>query len=135
MKSIDIKKWNPWNWFRHEGEEKARSLPVQRNAQGAAGSAASSLFPHDALWNMHREVDRLFDNVFSHFHMPRLWDGGAESMLLKPNVDIKETKKRYEITVEVPGVSEDDVKLELSGGALTVSGEKKHEKAEEDEGY
>lgn len=54
---------------------------------------------------------------------------------MKPNVDIKEGKKDYTISVEVPGVEEGDVKLELADGALTISGEKKHEKEDKDENY
>jgi HSP20 family protein len=86
------------------------------------------------LGDFHREVDRLFDNVFSQFgrSLPRLFEGNA---LLKPDVNIKETKKTYDITVDVPGVDESDVKLELVNGTLTVSGEKKHEKAKEGENY
>lgn len=125
---MNIQKWNPWNWFRHENEGKPASVPVQRERGGIG----------DPLWNMHREIDRLFDGVFLPFagSLPRLAEGyGGMNGLLKPNLDIKETKKEYQISVEVPGVDENDIKLELVGGALTIKGEKKHEKKHEDESY
>lgn len=45
-----------------------------------------------------------------------------------PSLDIATKEKEYVITVEVPGVDEKDVKLELTpDGTLTVSGEKHKE--------
>lgn len=126
---MNIRKWNPWNWFKHENEGKS-SVPVHRE-HATAG---------DPLWNMHREVDRLFDSVFPALGagLPRLLESGgygAGTGILKPSLDIKETKKEYQISVEVPGVEENDIKLELADGALTIKGEKKHEKKHEDENY
>jgi HSP20 family protein len=85
----------------------------------------------------------LFEGVFSSIgagHLTRLLNEGSvfgnlSGTLLKPNVDIKESKKTYTITVEVPGVEENDITLELTNGALTISGDKKHEKEEKDEHY
>ena len=125
--SINIKKLNPWNWLRHEGG-KAANVPVRRE---------SSAMLSDPFWNMHREVDRLFDSVFSQLGgWPASFDvrnPGAGPM--KPNLDIKETKKDYQIAVEIPGVEEKDVELELSNGLLTIKGEKKHEEKQEDDNY
>lgn len=135
--NIDIKKLNPWNWFKHEDESASRSVAVQRGTHPSGAGRLPSLFATDSLWNMHREVDRLFDSVFSQFGagLPRLFGDASGFGMLKPNVDIKETKNDYQITVEVPGVEENDVKLELANGALTIKGEKKHEKAEDGENY
>jgi HSP20 family protein len=130
--SIDVKKWNPWNWFRKEDEhEGGRSITVRRNGQN--GNGLPSLYSGSPLWDLHREMDRLFDNVFQRFntYLPDI----SNSVMLKPSVDIRESKKNYKITVEVPGVEESDVKLEFSDGTLTISGEKKHEKEEKDDNY
>lgn len=43
--------------------------------------------------------------------------------------------KAYTIGVEVPGVEEKDLKLELSGDTLTISGEKRHEAEEKEKNY
>lgn len=130
--SMDIKKWSPWNWFRNEDEQEERSIAVQRDRQNSDGGLPP-LYTGSPLWDLHREVDRFFGNVFQRFNtlLPAVSDG----LMLKPNVDIRENKKSYKITIEVPGVEENDVKLEFSDGMLTVSGEKKHEKEEKDENY
>ena len=84
-------------------------------------------------------MDRWFDDAFRSFGWPlreRAIDPFAddESLLLRPSVDIHEGDKAYRISVEVPGVEEDDLKLEVDGHQLVVSGEKLQESSEGEEG-
>ena len=44
---------------------------------------------------------------------------------LAPKVDVSETDKAYEITVELPGMDDKDVEVNVVGDRLTISGEKK----------
>ncbi len=44
-----------------------------------------------------------------------------------PSVDIHEQENQFLVTMEVPGVNEDDIQISLNNGVLTVQGEKKHE--------
>ncbi len=125
---MDIKRLNPWNWFRHE-EDQARNVPMQRGVPQI----------YSPLMQLHQDIDRMLDSVFRGFGLPSM---GIDSMLsnenslLRPNVDIASTDKEYTITVEVPGVDEKDVKLELSqDGTLTIRGEKKQEKEQKDKNY
>jgi HSP20 family protein len=56
------------------------------------------------------------------------WPYAEAARPLWPSLDILTEDKEYIITVEVPGVDEKDVKLEVSAdGTLTVSGEKHKE--------
>lgn len=51
----------------------------------------------------------------------------------RPAIDVCETDNGYEITAELPGMSEKDFDLTVRNGNLTLSGKKKHEKTEEKE--
>jgi HSP20 family protein len=134
--NINIQKWNPWNWFKHEDEGSSRGVSAENRGSAPSQSNLPTLFTRDSLWNMHREVDRMFDNLFElGGGLPHLFEKASGLGMLRPHVNIKETKKDYQITVEIPGVDESDIKLELTGNALTVKGEKRHEKAQEDENY
>ncbi len=73
--------------------------------------------------NLHREMNRLFDDVFRGFDDSRLW--GVRSAW--PSVDVEETEKEYRVTAELPGLEERDVEVLLQDGLLTVRGEKKLE--------
>lgn len=84
--------------------------------------------------NLHREVDRLFEDFWN--------NGGGSSMLepwsetvLSPLVDETEDEKAYHIEVELPGMDQEDVDVSYSDGLLTISGEKKEEKEEKKKDY
>jgi HSP20 family protein len=132
---MDIKKWIPWNWFNKEEENAGKMVPVKRENTKEHSNALAH-----PLQQFHQEVDRLFDQTFRGFGLsslgfdrplfPNLSDG-----MLKPTLDLGATNKEYTITVEIPGVKEKDVKLEIVNDTLTISGEKKQEKEEKDKNY
>lgn len=75
------------------------------------------------LNSVQRQLDELFTRVGS---------SGSSSMgLWKPTSDIFETDKEYVLRAELPGVSKDNVKVELVGNTLHVSGERSEEKEQE----
>jgi len=48
-----------------------------------------------------------------------------------PEANIAETDKAVEVTVELPGLKPEEVKVELRDGTLWITGEKKEEKEEQ----
>lgn len=91
-----------------------------------------SPFGGDPFMSLHREVNRLFDDVLRGNDMATT--GGAAA-LLSPQVDISETENEIKVKAELPGVSEQDVDVELNDDILTIRGEKKSERKEEKENY
>jgi len=126
---MDIKKFAPWNWFQHETKEPER-MPTRSLAERMAYD-----FP---FFQLHREIDRLFDDAFSGFPSalrgPREWPELA-SIMLTPELDIKETDTNYVLSLEVPGVAKEDVDIRIDGNTLVIHGEKKQETKKEDENY
>jgi HSP20 family protein len=104
-----IKDLIPWN-------NKGREVGFQR---------ASEVHPFLAL---HREMNRMFDDVFRGFDLAPF---GLGSRTLEglgwPQIDIEETDKEVRITAELPGLDEKDISLEIANGVLSISGEKKSE--------
>jgi HSP20 family protein len=124
--AVELKKLAPWNWFRNEESE------------GAASQVARPLarYADNPLLQIHREVDRLFDNMLRGSGIPNLFAGpDTLSGWLRPSVDIAANDKQYTITVEVPGVEESDVALELIEDSLVIRGEKKQERERKDEEF
>ena len=52
-----------------------------------------------------------------------------------PAMDLVETPDHYVLKADLPGVSEDDIKLEVQDNVLTVSGERKSESKDERDGF
>lgn len=90
-----------------------------------------------AEWNplsdFQSEMNSLFDDFFSDFSIAPRW-GGSESQasVFSPSMDLSESKKEVKLSVELPGMDEKDVKVEMQDNAIIISGEKKSEKEEED---
>jgi len=59
---------------------------------------------------------------------------GREGKFL-PEVNMVETEKAVEVTVELPGMKPEDVKVEIRENALWITGEKKEEKEEKDKTF
>lgn len=52
-----------------------------------------------------------------------------------PRVDVQETDKEYLLTVSLPGMRKEDVKISVEDGVLTLSGERKTDKEEKGKGW
>lgn len=52
-----------------------------------------------------------------------------------PRFDVKETRDAYVFTADLPGVTEDDLDVSLTGNRLTVSGKRESERTNEGERY
>jgi len=48
-----------------------------------------------------------------------------------PPLNLAETEQNYTVTLELPGMDEEDIDVELMGNQLLISGERKWEKAKE----
>jgi HSP20 family protein len=78
---------------------------------------------------------RLFDDVFRGFSLPALASAtGADlGSLMMPQMDVRETENELRISVEMPGVSPDEVDIKLDDDLLTIRGEKKLERRDDRE--
>jgi HSP20 family protein len=108
--------------------EKPQSTSVTRSGNG--GGTPSP-------FNLRDQFDRMFDSMMRGWpapwrDAPRLDMGGFD---FAPRVDTAETDTAYEVTAELPGVDEKDIKLSLEGDTLSISGEKKAEREEKKKDY
>jgi HSP20 family protein len=75
---------------------------------------------------------RLFGTVFD---SPAGGNGLAVRRRWVPAIDLVEEGDRYVLRADLPGVGEDDVKIEFEGNVLTVSGERSSQREERRDGY
>lgn len=86
------------------------------------------LLGRDPFLDLHREVNRLFDDSLRSM---REGSSGSAGFVLSPKVDVCQTNDGWEITAELPGVRQEDIDLRLDGDILTISGEKRDERKDD----
>lgn len=69
-----------------------------------------------------------FDRAVSSFMRPAY----NAQVSWQPSCDVTETKDHYLISFDMPGVKKEDIKVEVDGNTLTVSGER-HKEVKKDE--
>lgn len=96
-----------------------RNQLTRRNDKGLGG-----IFDRYAKDFFSPYLEEFEDNGTSSF-------GGTDFM---PKIEVKETKKGYKVSAELPGLKEEDIQLSLERNALVLQGEKHEEKTEDEQG-
>jgi HSP20 family protein len=86
-------------------------------------------------WEPFRDVDDVFDRLFAESmrRWPRVGAATPPPREWAPAADVSETDGEYVIKAELPEVRKEDVSITVQDGVLTLSGERKQEKVEEQE--
>lgn len=85
--------------------------------------------PFDELSTLKNRIDRMMTRFTPPF------EGELFTTQWAPPADVLETKEALLIKVELPGLTEKDIKVEVENGVLSITGERKMEKKEEDKNY
>jgi HSP20 family protein len=87
--------------------------------------------PLRELTTLQNEMNRLFGSVFD---TPPQGNGGTLRRWM-PAMDLVETADHFVLRADLPGMSEEDVNIEVEERVLTISGERKTEQTENKAGY
>lgn len=74
-------------------------------------------------------------SVLSQMYAPFRWAGDKVAEFLAPSSEAAATDRFYEVSMELPGVSDEDINVEVHDGRLTITGEKRAEHHEEGKNY
>lgn len=88
-------------------------------------------FGLDPLLDLHREMNRLFDDAFTGGQPAELRGTGMTA----PRLDVHEKDGELCIIAELPGVTQQDLDLQIEGDMLTIRGERKSETEQERANY
>ncbi|KAF9244655.1 small heat shock protein [Melanogaster broomeanus] len=87
------------------------------------------------------EFDRLFDDAFHSRFRPTaaITEGGREprETVFRPKMDLYENKEQNTVTAtfDLPGLKQEDVKVDVNGDRLIVSGERSVDQTRDEAGY
>src|SRR5690348_1305461 len=88
----------------------------------------------DPFLVLHREMNRLFNDVLRGSLVPAGGQGSSQEGMLVPHMDVSESDKELCIHTELPGVREQDVEISLNGDVLSIRAEKRQERQEDRQG-
>jgi HSP20 family protein len=87
--------------------------------------------PFRDLLSIQEEMNQLFNRAFGR----SFGETGETARVWAPALDISERKDAYVVTVEVPGVKQEDIDITLEDGLLTIAGERKQTQESSDEQF
>lgn len=97
--------------------------------------------PFGIMRRFTQDMERLFDE-FGGFTFPGFFsremfpfDVEFKEFDWMPQIEVKKSNGDLMVKADLPGLTKDDVKVELTDGALTISGERKEEKEEKREDF
>ena len=86
--------------------------------------------PAREVASLQSDVNRLFNSFFE-----GPGNGSTRARHWVPAMDLVEASDHFVLRADLPGLDQNDVKLEVEGDTLTLSGERNVEHREEQEGY
>jgi HSP20 family protein len=136
-------------------EVKVASKPKTQNGPGQATDiapqpSASMVKRNGSPFALMRRFAEEMDHLFADFgfdtrwHMPSFFNRGRELLRREvglvpaewsPKIDVLEREGQFLVRADLPGMSKEDIKVEVTDDMLTIQGERKAEKKEEREGY
>jgi len=83
----------------------------------------------DSITRFRDEMDDVFSRFFGPMDFGRSMTSG---FAFGPRMDLTESDKSMKVTVELPGVSPEDIDLNVTGNTLSIKGEKKGDREEKE---
>lgn len=75
--------------------------------------------------SLHRGIDRLFEDFFD--LTPAQWQTSMPEFGFTPAMDVEEKEDHFLLSMDLPGVKKEDIKIDLDDHQLRISGERRDE--------
>jgi HSP20 family protein len=118
-----------------------KSAEKAETQQAATESKSMAERPRHPLLSLRDEIDRLFDDFslgmmrspfrtrLFDFEPLRRFESAFSGDV--PTAEVAEKEKEFVVTVELPGIDQKNVDINITGNLLTIKGEKREEKEED----
>ncbi|HEY7286389.1 MAG TPA: Hsp20/alpha crystallin family protein [Vicinamibacterales bacterium] len=117
-----------------------KTTDLARRTERGLASRESLFEPFRMMDRFVDEMDRVFDDVFGgtlpahRFGRSWLRPQSADAGMWAPAVEVFHRNHELVVRAELPGLTRNDVKVDVTDDHITLQGERKHEHEEEKEG-
>lgn len=87
--------------------------------------------PFRDLRRFEREMDRMREDLWENLNLSAAEPTLGREVSFSPTCDVEETPSHFLLTMDLPGVSKENIKVEFNENQLKICGEKKKERKEE----
>lgn len=91
--------------------------PLPKPLPDEDGFSGQPWNPYDEMQRMQDEMEKLFGDSFSRFHL----NSPLGSLSKSPAIDLQDKPDHYLVTVNAPGADESSIDVKLDGQLLTIS--------------
>lgn len=85
--------------------------------------------------SLQSELDRAMADFYNLFATPNISQDKFENLTLIPSINLVEDKDSVKVEAEMPGLGEEDIKVSVGDGILTIKGEKTVSSKNENKNY
>lgn len=141
------------NQQKNNEQQNNQSTAMQTTGRGTPGWSAGGLAPRGAFlpallslnpqeffstspFELLRRFSAEMDRVFENFGMSQGWGfGDSQTAWWSPAVEVFERDNNLVVRADLPGLSKDDIKIEMTDQGLCLQGERKREHEEQGAGF
>jgi len=90
----------------------------------------------NALQTLRTDINSVFDQFFDRFEttfMPKEFRGLGS--VAQPSLDVSERKNKVSVSVDLPGMEDNDIDVSLTGDVLTIRGERQEDHRSDKDGH
>jgi HSP20 family protein len=113
----------------------------KREEMELARKTFETAYPFTMMRRFTRDMERLFED-FPGFWFPNFFKTDFSPFRMEfdkvewvPQIEVLRKNDQFVVRADLPGLTKDDVKIEMTGNMLLISGERKDEKEEKHEGF
>jgi len=91
----------------------------------------------DPLFQLQREIDRVFEDVFTGAGGSSSSAGGrsGSTMMTAPRIDLQDSEGELRLHADLPGVQPSDLDIRIEGDVVTIRGERKSESERNEQNF
>lgn len=116
-----------------KNRQQPQSIQPREGRQMTRQQTGSAFAPFGMMRRFADEMDRILEGFgFPGIERSRSWDNPAGNFM--PEVDIVEREGKLVLRADLPGMTKDDVHVDISEDAVVIEGERRYEHEENEKG-